>query len=267
MKTTIKIKRKTKRKIYWAFALLFLFLLLFFLGDFFRSFFFKNTQTFQEGLFQRGKNFTTFLLNFSSDKTLKEENQKLKEENQKLLLQVLELEELKKENKVLREALNLQLQKKFKLKEAKIIARSSDAFSFFINKGKDDGIFEGMVVISPQKNLIGQVKKTYAKDSLVETIYSPKTKVSVFIGKENLLALAQGKGSSLLVSENVPKEKEIKVGDVVFSADLNRQIPKNLLIGKVVEIEKSDISPFQTLKIKPFFDFLNLDFVFVIIDF
>ncbi len=267
METKLKIKRKSKKKTLWIIIFLLIFISIFFLGDIFRSSFFQHTGSLQKKLFESGKRTIQSLSNIFSDKTLREENERLKEENRRLLSQLVELKNLQQENKELREALGLKTRKDLQIVEAKIIARSTDSHTFVINKGKKDGITPKMVVITPHKALVGQIKQVFKKNSLVELITSPSQKISVFIGKENLLGIVQGKGDFTLVSENIPKEKKIEINDIVVTANLQQEIPPGLLVGKVMEVNKTDLSPFQVLKIEPLFDLSNLNLLFIVTDF
>lgn len=244
-----------------------MFILIFLLGDIFRSSFFQHTGGLQAKLYESGKRTIQALFNIFSDKSLREENTRLKEENRRLLSQLVELKKLHQENKELREALGLKIGGDFQIIEAKIIARSTDNHTFVINKGKEDGIVPQMVVITPNKILVGQIKQVFQKNSLVELITSPTQKISVFIGKENLLGIVQGKGNFTLISENIPKEKKIEKNDVVVTANLKKEIPPGLLVGKVVEVNKTDLSPFQILKIEPLFDLASLNLLFIVTDF
>ncbi len=267
MVTKLRIKRKSKKKTLWVIIFFLIFILIFFLGDIFRSSFFQHTGNLQEKLFGIGKKAAQVLFNTFSDKTLKEENKKLKEENRQLLSQLVELKKLQQENKELRKALDLKIEEDFQIIEAKIIARSTDNHTLVINKGKEDGVAPKMVVITPQKIFVGQVKQVFKKNSLVELTTSPGQKISVFIGKENLPGIAQGKGNFTLISENIPKENKVEVNDIVITANLQKEIPPGLLVGKVVKINNTDLSPFQVLKIKPLFDLSNLNLLFIVTDF
>ncbi|GAJ07137.1 unnamed protein product, partial [marine sediment metagenome] len=64
----------------------------------------------------------------------------------------------------------------------------------------------------------------------------------------------------------VPQDKEINRGDLIITTSLSG-LPKNLLIGKVETIKKSDISPIQKADVSPFFDLSLLDKIFIVLDF
>lgn len=267
MEKKLRLKRKKRNKIFWLITFILIFLILFFIGDWLRSFFFQNTQSLQYSFFQNGKELFQFLGGIFSDKQLLEENRRLKQENQTLLSQLVELENLRQENKELRQALALNLQKSFLLTEAKIIAQATEKHFFFINQGKREGITKDLVVIDSNGTLIGKVKEVYQKDALIELITAPGGKIGALIGEKKIPVLLEGEGGNLLIAKNVPKETPIQIGDIVITGNLQKEIPPSLLIGKVTEIEKTDISPFLGLKVQPFFDLSRTDLVFIVLDF
>lgn len=267
MEKKIKIKGKRKNTIFWLVGLILILALLFFLGDYLRSIFLQKTSNLQYNFSSLGKNFFNFWQNIFFDEKLREENKKLKEENQKMIAQLVELENLKKENEELKKALNLHLEKDFILKEANIISISLKGHAFYINKGKEDGVEKDLPVINSNKVLIGKIKEVYQKNSLVELITAPDQKIGVLIGPKKIPALAKGEGKDFLVAENIPKGNEIETNQIVISANIQKEIPSSLLIGEVKQIEESDLAPFLKIKIKPFFDLSQIDLVFIILDF
>ena len=56
----------------------------------------------------------------------------------------------------------------------------------------------------------------------------------------------------------IPKDKEIKEGDLIVSG--------KFLIGSVKKVEKIDVNPFQKAEISPLLNISNLDEVFIVLD-
>jgi len=99
-----------------------------------------------------------------TDERIKE----LTQENQKLLSQLANLEEIKEENRFLRQALDLGMDKEFDLILAQATAKNVFTFqgivfedSILINKGKNDGVRKDFPVILADKILIGKVADVY----------------------------------------------------------------------------------------------------------
>jgi len=199
---------------------------------------------------------------------LVEENKKLRSVNQELLTKLAELEELKKENVFLREALEINLAEDFQLAFATITGKDFFQDSISIDKGSSDGLEEGMSVIiaeQKQKILLGkisQVNKNFAKVTLISD------KTSSFdveiLGKE-AEGLILGEGSQKMRLDFLPRDKIIEEGDVVVSRALGDVYPKGLLVGVVTEAQKDDLKSFQQAEVSPFFNLRELRNVFIIL--
>jgi cell shape-determining protein MreC len=83
-----------------------------------------------------------------------------------------------------------------------------------LDKGFEDGIVEGAPVFVGKKTVIGAVKKTFAKTSVVELITSPHFSASVYIFGPNIYTNAEGIGGGQL-RVGVPQGIELKEGDLV----------------------------------------------------
>jgi len=211
------------------------------------------------------QNVLIFFEGISELKNLKKENETLKSEIKKLIVEKENLKELEKENQFLREALSLGVEKEFKLKIARFLGKDVSGDIFLIDKGSEDGIEEGKVVILPEKVLIGKVMKVYPNFSKVKVFTFKDFSFDVEIGE--ITALAKGQGNFKAKIELIPKGKEIAPGDKVFTSALGRNFPKGILVGEIEEIKDSDISGFKEAKLKPSFELKNLDYLFIILNF
>ena len=79
--------------------------------------------------------------------------------------------------------------------------------------------------------------------------------------------MAEGKGSLKLGFKLIPKEDEVKEGDIVLTAALGGSFPKGILVGEIEKVRKSDAEPFQEGEIKPYFTKADLKLVFIITNF
>jgi len=198
---------------------------------------------------------------------IKKENQYLKNSLQKFYSTEVALRELKKENEFLKKALNLGLEKDFELKLAKIIGKNIGEEKVLINKGEEDGVRKDMVVITQNKVLVGKVDKVYKNFSSVTLISHKDNLLQVEIMGRDCFGVLKGKGGWKVEVDLVPKEKVIEKGDLVITKGEEGVYPSGLLIGKVKEVLKDDLKPFQRLKLESFFNLKELDEVFLILDF
>lgn len=83
-----------------------------------------------------------------------------------------------------------------------------------LDKGANDGILEGAPVFIGDNAVVGIIKSTFAKSSVVELITTPGFTVSVFIIGPNIYTNAQGIGGGQL-RVGVPQGIKIEVGNLV----------------------------------------------------
>jgi len=243
-----------------------------------KNFFYVISSPFQKFFWRIGNNASDFLYAFLRIKDLKNDNNQLLLENQKLLLEISVLEDLKKENQTLREALDIGLQKDFKMVLAQVISKDISEDSILIDKGSDDGLSKDMPVINQQKIIFGKVAEVYKNFSRVILITEKSSAFDAKIqftlpkpagegGEKEIYGVVKGKGNLDLYFDIVSKNAEIKEGDVLTTSTLGGEFPQNLLVGQIEKIKKEDIKPFQSADIKPFFNLEKTESLFVITNF
>jgi len=229
-----------------------------------RSLFYSFSAPIQKVLWKAGDSMSDFFQGIARVKTLKQELDKFKLENQELLSQVVALENLKKENKSLRQALGLQLEEDFKLALAEIISKDISQDFILIDKGVKDGISEDMPVITQQRVLIGRISEVYESFSKVMLISNKESsfdaKISAYGGsaegrqEKDITGVIKGQGSSKILLDFIPREENLSERDVIMTNVLGGIFPEGLLVGKIKQVKRSDVEPFQQAEIEPFFD-------------
>jgi rod shape-determining protein MreC len=255
------------------------------LGGSFKNLFYLTSSPIQKWLWGAGGSASEFFGAISEIENLKKENEELKRQNQELLAKNVSLEELKKENETLREVLNLGLKSEFKLKFAEVIGKEVAEDSLIINQGSKDDIVQGFPVITSQKVflkdgistsspvitsqkvLVGRISEVYQNFSKVMLISSKKSSFDAQVFEKKAEGVIRGKGNLDLFFDLVPKNSEISPGDTVVSSALSRNFPEGLLVGKITEVKKSDLEPFQKAEINPFFDINSVENLFIITEF
>ncbi len=210
-----------------------------------------------------------FFLNFSK---IKQENEELTKENIELQNKLLEYDTLKEENNRLREVLNFKNSKdNYSYVGTNIIGYSGESFSngYIIDKGENDGILKGMVVIS-DKGLVGQVTSTGSNWAIVESLLNENIAVSVMVNStRETTGILEGyvtrSNSGLTKVTNLPLDSEIKEGDVIVTSGLGQIYPKEIRIGEVISVESDEIKSMKTAIVKPYVDFDKLEDLFIII--
>jgi len=258
-----------------------IFLLNFFQKDV-RSFFYCISAPIQKVLWRAGERTSDFLGGITRVKILKQELDELKLKNQELTAQVVVLKDLKKENKTLRQALDLEFQKEFKLTLAQIISKDISQDFILIDKGSKDGISKNMPVITQQKVLVGKICEIYKNFSKVMLVSNKESSFDAKIFKKepsslkelgslnsekDISGVVKGQGNFRILFDLIPREENLSEGDIVITSVLGGIFPKGLLVGKIKEIKKSDVEPFQQAGIEPFFDISQTEILFIVLEF
>jgi len=237
-----------------------------------KNFFYLISSPIQKALWRAGDNISDFFEMVKEIKSLKKENEELKFKIVGLLAENTKLEELKRENEVLREALDIGLEKEFKLLLAEVIGKDIFQDTILIDLGSRDGISKDFPVINQQKALVGKIGEVYQDYSRVILISNKESTFDAKVGfpaegEASIYGVVKGKGNLRLFLDLVPREKEIKEGDLVSTSPLGGIFPKGLLIGEIVKVLKSDVMAWQQAEISPAFNLNELEILFVITNF
>ena len=256
-----------KRKILIIVAGIIILVFLNFYSSQVRNFFDSISNNLQESLWKKGIGFSNFWRTIAEIKNLEKQVGDLKVENQNLLSNLFLVKNLEDENKILREALDLGLRKDFKVVFVKVIGKDINQDYILINRGSVGGIKEGIAAITASKAILGRVSEVSESFSKVMLITHPESSLGGTIQEAEIQGIVKGKGSSFLSFGLVPKDKDLKEGQIVITTSLAKDIPAGLLAGQVKKITKSDIVPVQEGTLIPFFDLNSLENIFIITDF
>ncbi|HEC21122.1 MAG TPA: rod shape-determining protein MreC [Candidatus Peregrinibacteria bacterium] len=219
-----------------------------------RNFFYKISYPFQTSLWKAGNVTSNFFYAFFKAKETSKEVDLLRKKNQELLAKLALMKEVKNENEKLRTALELNLQKEYKIFLAQIIGKDVNQNLIVIDKGEIDGIKQGMPVITCQKSLIGRIDRVYKNFSKVLLISSKSFSFDVLIqtrdSKNDILGVGVGGGGSKAYIKFIPREKKISENDLVATNSLGGIFPKGLLVGKIKKIKRSDTEAFQEAEVE-----------------
>ncbi len=238
----------------------------------FKNFFYFVSEPLQKTFWNSGSNIFNFLESFLSINNLAKENKELNIKNQELLGEITALQQIKTENQALKEAIGIQQEQKFKLILTEVMGIDSYQDFILIDKGSEDGILENMPVINSQKVFLGKIFKVYKNFSKVILISNQNSVLDIKIQKDDTIyspiyGILRGGGNFTAVLDTVPLDQEIKNYDILITSSLDGTIPRGLLVGKITEVRKDDLKPFQTAKIELFFNIKQVDKLFIISDY
>lgn len=198
------------------------------------------------------------MLDWSAEKVmtrqqLMEENQSLKAEilNQKQELQRFNF--IQKENDKLRALLSSPIRVTSKKLSAEILAVHSDPFSHqvVINRGSEDGVFEGQPVID-EAGLVGQVLSVAATTSRILLITDTTHAIPVRNERNDIRMTIEGTGNLTQLKVNhVPHSTDIKLGDKLVASGLGGRFPQGYPVATVAYIDRDESLPFAQVYVRP----------------
>ena len=201
------------------------------------------------------------------------ENEQLKRELAIMRSKQVEYDRIALENKEYKKLLGVSEDiSQYSTVGASVIGRDGmDKFySFTIDKGDKHGIEVNDVVISAE-GVVGVVVETGPNFARVATILSPAVSVGCIAGGERDVGIVTGSydlsQDNVCVMNYLPKDTDVKAGDIVSTTGYGSVFPKDLIVGTVetVDIEQAGNSKFAT--VKPAADIIDVKIVFVITDF
>lgn len=117
-----------------------------------------------------------------------------------------------------------------------------------VNKGKKDGIRQGMPVVN-RLGLVGQIYSTYDQTSEVVPLLSKKFAVNALQDNGQNHAIIYG-DTEFLVIPFFPASIDVTPGDTFVTSGLDNVYPSGINIGKVVEVSPED-KQFNKILLKP----------------
>jgi len=255
------------------------------------SFYFTSSPM-QQNFALAGESSSSWISSLLNATNLLRENDNLKKENQKLLAEISSLRSIQEGNLALSAISETCQNKNFTTVMAGITGLNSEDM-ITINKGLEDGISEGMPVIDQYNVLYGKIFKVYKNFSQVMLISNKNSVINVETQQSNIAVFAEIKNETEVATESetetaitakkstingvikgngglsiyldlIPVDDQINIGEILTTSALEQTFPKDILVGKISEIQKNDQKPFQQAKINPFFSLKNVENLFVI---
>ncbi len=209
---------------------------------------------------------------FSELRNVQEENDKLKTSIERVDAIETENIELRREIEALKKELSIDyVLTDYDYLNATVISRNIGYWynTLTIDKGTNNGISEGMVVVN-STGLIGKIIKTTTFTAEIRLITTSDTnnKISVSIsngnGKINGLINRYDYENNFLEVEGISNTEEVKVGDYVYTSGLGGVFPSGILIGTVESITTDEYDLAKIINVKPSTDFNDINYVAIL---
>jgi len=204
----------------------------------------------------------------------KTENEDLRQTISDLHKQIVNIDELLNDNKLLRDMLEItQENPDFEWPRNTCIItswNSMDVFAgFTINRGSSDGIALRDLVIT-KIGVVGVISEVAPNYSRVTTVLSPETEIGVLTTRANVQGLLQNDinhaDDGLARISYIEKDADIEAGDIIVTSG-GDMYPAHQIIGEVVEVFLDSNGMSKHALIKPSEDILKLTNVLVVTGF
>jgi rod shape-determining protein MreC len=190
--------------------------------------------------------------------------QELQQENDGLRMQLAQMQEIQNDNKALHDQFQITTPAPKSLVPASIVGVRDD--TMLLDKGSADNIKQDDIVVV-KENLIGKITQTTAHISVVTLITNPAISFTAKTTKTNAIGVIKSQGGDTIILDNVVLSDKLAQNDmIVTKGDLDihgNGYPPNLIVGKIVSINKKASNLFQSAKVESLVDFSNLQMVFV----
>ena len=179
----------------------------------------------------------------------------IEEENGDLKAKLADYEDMKKQNEMYKELLELKDDNPaLTFVNASVIARdAADIYkSFSLSKGSVNGVKAGNAVVY-KKNLVGIVDKVYPDYCVVKPVLDSKFNVSAYEIISGEISFVTGNArlaqDGKCKMSNLASDTKVSYGSIICSAGIGDKVPKGLVIGTVDEVtdEKTDISSYARI--------------------
>lgn len=194
---------------------------------------------------------------------LQAENDTLRRENEQLL-------EAAGEAQILRELFNRAAETpEYRRITADVIGQDTNPAlqSILINQGFDAGVRVGMPV-EAARGLVGQVYRVSNNAAQVALLTETASAIPVRLGSTRATGMLRGAGRGALPTIDwIDLQYDVQVGELVTTSGLGGKFPENLVIGRVIDVERNEAELFQRAVVQPAVDFTSVEIVFVVTEF
>ncbi len=138
-------------------------------------------------------------------------------------------------------------------KVAEVVGRGPSPFlqTFFINKGRRDGLVRGMPVLLPD-GVVGRLEKTFANYAQVIMINAPSFAVDCLIQRSRVRGILTGiPGERNCQVKYVARTEDILPGDIIITSGLDQLYPKGLILGRILRINPKGKGNFLFVEVVP----------------
>ncbi|OGF26027.1 hypothetical protein A2331_02240 [Candidatus Falkowbacteria bacterium RIFOXYB2_FULL_34_18] len=131
-----------------------------------------------------------------------------------------------------------------------------------IDKGKNDGLYVDLAVVSSKGVIVGKIFDVKDSISKIYLTNSPKCKLAAtIINEDRTSGVVEGELGLTIKMGFIPQDKIIHEKDVVITSGLEKFIPRGLIIGTIIDVNNESNELWQSAIVEPM---VNVDELLVV---
>jgi len=136
--------------------------------------------------------------------------------------------------------------------------------AIFLGTGSEAGVEAGMSVVTPY-GAVGRIHKVHPGLSEVLLVTDGRFAADVMVERSRVRAIAEGVGGNFCRLKYVSPAQDVAVGDRIVFSGFDGSMPKGVLLGTVVSVDRPKESLFQKVKVQCAVNFQDVEDVMVIL--
>jgi rod shape-determining protein MreC len=148
---------------------------------------------------------------------------------------------------------------------ARIIARDPSPWfqTVTIDKGMNDGLKKGSPVLVSE-GVVGQLIEVSGTFARVLLIIDRNSSVDALVQNTRVRGIIQGNNEKECFFVYTLRKDEVKKGELIVTSGLDQVFPKGLVVGKVLNVTKTQSHLFQDITVETSVDFEKIEEVLVL---
>lgn len=195
--------------------------------------------------------------------TLRQEVARLQEEKTRLI-GVLQ------ENERLRRLVGFKRKRDdFELVPARVVARDVTPYFRVLKVSlQADAELKPRMPVVVAEGVVGQIHRVYGRFADVIVVSDPRSRIDVLSQRTRARGVVEGLGHERDYMARIgylSEKDQVREGDVMVTSGMGGVFPRELVVGRIAEIEQAERGLFQEARIEPSVDFSRLEEVFVVV--
>jgi rod shape-determining protein MreC len=201
---------------------------------------------------------------------VEDENRELRQENQRLRDELAEARRAADAGRAVEALLALKQTIGGPTIAARVVASSTTPYFRVTRIVLDRGAGEvapGMPVIAPA-GVVGRIQRVHGGYADVVLAVDPQSAIDILVPRTQSRGVLRGLGGDNAYAcriEYLLRSDEVQTGDLVVTSGLGGVFPRDVPVGRVRAIEKSEYGLYQEVEVEPTVDFADLSAVVVLL--